>query len=294
MNRIPFLHYFKDEQDIFKSYFLALIPLLLFGFYKNGILLYQNGLIQEIEIFRPLYFVVVSLGVGFAVAKIMRDEVKNNLLLSLIVMASMSLNTNLLIYAILLFVLLFIVRFIQLKVKFSFNEGAIIRLFLVLSLIINAYSYFNIAEKLDKFNYDLFDVFLGFGVGGMFSTSFLAICISMVILACNKYYKKIIPLMAIFAFFLVSTIYMVISKNYDYLSFLFNGTVYFAFVFMGADKNVSPYTKKGMAIYGFLMGLGVGVLAIFWRFEGVFLGIFLVSLLIPLINNFSNKKYLRD
>ena len=107
MNRIPFLHYFKDEQDIFKSYFLALIPLLLFGFYKNGILLYQNGLIQEIEIFRPLYFVVVSLGVGFAVAKIMRDEVKNNLLLSLIVMASMSLNTNLLIYAILLFVLLF-------------------------------------------------------------------------------------------------------------------------------------------------------------------------------------------
>lgn len=56
---------------------------------------------------------------------------------------------------------------------------------------------------------------------------------------------------------------------------------------------VSPSTKKGMVIYAFLIGLFSAVISIFNGYEAGFISIFIVSLFIPLIDNFTNKKYLQ-
>ena len=37
MNKLPYIHSPKNAYDLLNNYLLALIPLLIFGFYKNGI-----------------------------------------------------------------------------------------------------------------------------------------------------------------------------------------------------------------------------------------------------------------
>lgn len=293
MNRIPVLHYFKDKSSLINSYFIALVPLLIFGFYKNGILLYQNDLINFKSILIPIYFYGISVVVAFIVAKIMRISVKENILMSLIVVSTISINTNLFIYPILLFVSLFIVQYVYNKSKLKFNIQAMTRILLIFSLLINSYSYLNIGEKLDKFNYDLFDAFLGFTTGGIASTSIIILIVSFIILAFNKYYKKIIPVMAILTFSIGSLVIAFLTKDLGNLNILLNGTIYFSFIFVGADIELSPSTKKGMAVYGVLIGLLSAIIGIFNQFDAGFISIMLASLAIPIIERLNNKKYLQ-
>lgn len=293
MNRIPVLHYFKDKSSLINSYFIALVPLLIFGFYKNGILLYQNDLINFKSILIPIYFYGISAVVAFIVAKIMRISVKENILMSLIVVSTISINTNLFIYPILLFASLFIVQYVYNKSKLKFNIQAMTRILLIFSLLINNYSYLNIGEKLDKFNYDLFDAFLGFTTGGISSTSIIILIVSFIILAFNKYYKKIIPVMAILTFSICSLVIAFLTKDLGNLNILLNGTIYFSFIFVGADIELSPSTKKGMAVYGVLIGLLSAIIGIFNQFDAGFISIMLASLAIPIIERLNNKKYLQ-
>ena len=104
MSRIPYIHYRKDKNDLVNTYFLALLPVLLFGFYKNGILLYQNDLISFLDLFLPLSFYLVSIGIGFLVGVIFKVNKKEMILYSLILACTTSINTNLILYPILLFV----------------------------------------------------------------------------------------------------------------------------------------------------------------------------------------------
>ena len=232
MNNIPYIHYFKDKDSLIKTYYIALIPLILFSFYKNGILLYINKLITFKALFIPIYFYFISIIVGILVSLIFKENKKNNILLCLIISLTISLNTNYLIYPIVLFIMLIITKYLALKTKISFNELALIRLFLVLSLLINAYSYLNIAEKLHKFNYNYFDIFLGFTNGGLASTSLFAIIISFIILSFNKFYKKMLPLMAFIGYLFPLIIAFFITKNNTYLIYLLNGHNYFSFIFL--------------------------------------------------------------
>lgn len=291
MNKIPVLHYFKDKKDLIKSYFWALIPLLIFGFYKNGLLLYQNDLINFKSVLEIIYFYLISIGVGFLVSKIMRTSSKEMILASLILVSTISLNTNMLIYPILLFIALVIGEY--LKTKFTFNSLALARLILILALLINSYSYLNIGEKLHKFNYDLFDIFLGFASGGIASTSTLILLFSAIILFSNKYYKKIIPMVSSLTFALGVSLISLITKDYDFFKILLNGTFYFSFIFIAADIYITPSTKKGMVIYASLIGIMSAIISIFNSYEASFISILVISFLPPLIDKFTNKKYLQ-
>ena len=97
MNKLPVLHYFKDKRVLYKSYGLALLPLLIYGFYKNGIFLYVNDLVSFKRILLPLYFYGISILMGYLVAILSHTEKKQNILMALICGASVSLNTNMII-----------------------------------------------------------------------------------------------------------------------------------------------------------------------------------------------------
>jgi len=186
----PFLHFKKDSKSITNSYFIALIPLLIFSFYKNGILLYCHNLIDFKDIFIPIYFYILSIIVGIIIAIIHKESPKEYILSSLIVTSTISLNSNMLIFPILLFVSIFIMKYLSNLKKITFNYISVVRILLILSLLINSYSYLNVLEKIGKFNYDLFDIFLGYNIGGIATTSTFIIIFSFLILLANKFYKK--------------------------------------------------------------------------------------------------------
>ena len=292
MNKLPYLHYGKDKNSLVKAYFIALIPLLLFSFYKNGILLYQNKLISFIDMFIPLYFYIISILVGFLVAHLNKSDKREYVLYALILACTISINTNMLLYPIVLFVSLFIASFLQKKKEFNFL--AFTRILLILALLLNSYSYMNVAEKIEAFNYNYLDIFIGYGVGGIASNSLFFCFIAFLILSFNKFYKKVIPIASSFSAFIVFILLFFITKNEIYLENLLNGSLYFAFVFVGTDLYVSPYTKMGKIIYGLVIGLFTALLSILVPiYEAPYLVILLVSLFFPIFDKIIPKKRLQ-
>lgn len=287
--RIPILHYGKDKKTLVDSYLLALFFLLVFGFYKNGILLYQNGLIKSSNMFLPIYFYAISVIVSLIVAIIMREDIRENILMGLVASCSVSINSNMLMYPIVLFIGLFITNY--LRKKFTFNKDALIHMFLLLALLFGTYSYLNIGEKLGTFNYDLFDIFLGHCEAGIASSSLFMVLIGLIILSINKYYKKEIPISAGICFILTVSVLGLIFKK-DVWHIVFNGSVYFSFVFGAANIYDSPSDKKGMVIYGTLIGFWAGLISMFNLYEAGFASILLMSLFIPIFNRLTAKKYL--
>ena len=176
------LHYPKTKDSLIKSFYWALIPLIIFSFYKNGLVLYLNNLINLSDIGLLLFFYLISILIGWLIALIFKDSKLENILYCLIITSTISLNTNYIIFPILLFVVFFILKYLKMKTKITFNFLALTRLFLILSLLFNAYSYLNIGEKLHTFNYNWLDIFLGHGIGGIASTSSFILIISLIIL----------------------------------------------------------------------------------------------------------------
>ncbi len=290
---MQYIHYKKDKDHLLHITYLALIPFLLFGFYKNGLLLYFNDLITFQDIFIPLYFYVISIFIGFFVAKILKESKKEQILFSLILSCTVSINTNIIFYPIVLFISLIITNVLNHKI--TFNNLSLAHLLLLFALFMQSYSYLNVGEKIEAFNYDLFDIFLGFGSGGLATTSFLFVLIGFIILASQKFYKKIIFIASSLSFFSILLFLFLFTQNSTYLQIMFNGTVYFGFLFVGAHLFVSPNTKQGMLLYGFAIGILSAILTIFLPFYEVsFISIFLISIFIPIINQIFAKKYLQS
>ena len=282
MIKIPMLHNSSDKTDLIKKYYLALIPLILFSIYKNGILLFNNNLISFSKVLIPIYFYGISILVGFLVSKILRDDIKENILICLIISCTISINTNILFYPIVLFTSLFIGKIIVNKTKIKFNVESFVRLILILALLLNAYSYLNIGEKLNKFNYSFLDIFIGFGPGGIATTSAFITIISLIVLSSCRYYKKAIAIASS-------------TKNHDYLNILLSGINYFSFVFIAPELYITPNSKEGMIAYGAIIGiLSCFISYLGLRYEASYISTLFISMFIPIINKINNKKYLKN
>lgn len=282
---MPFIHYKKDKKNLINKYYIALIPLLIFGFYKNGILLYQHNLINLSNVFGILYFYGISIIIGIILSFLLKESYKENILICLILSATISINTNKIIYPILLFISLFIGKYLYKKSKLKLNEIAFARLLLIFSLLFGTYSYLNIGEKLEKFNYNAFDIFLGHGIGGIATTSLILLIFVFILLSTDKFYKKWIPISASLCYIGISVMYIIISKNNDFAYELLNGTIYFSYIFVAANINYSPNSRRGMIIYGILIGILSSIISILINpYEAGYLSIFLISLMIPIIN----------
>ena len=64
MNKV-FLHSKNDELKYIQRFYYLLLIFALFGIYKNGIIPYQNNLITLINVFKPLFLVVISVGTSY-------------------------------------------------------------------------------------------------------------------------------------------------------------------------------------------------------------------------------------
>lgn len=298
--KAPFIHSGNSTKKIVLNYLLALIPLILYGFYKNGIFLYNKELILFSQIFKALYLPLIGGTIFVLIDYIfyLFDKQKSK--------KYSIFNTFYIIYGIilgmivqpristLLFIILIIFSALLLKVlerfdKIKLNSVAVTKVLMSI-LLINfvSGSYQNVYESKLAHDYSMFDLFFGSGVGGISITNIFLVLIGFVILCTNKFYKKEIPIYFIIPFLLLNLLYSLITKDFVglYERLMANG-VLFSVIYIAPLLPFTPYLKKGNKLFGLLLLLLFLIINIFVQTDSIMVAIVITTLFTPLIN----KKY---
>ena len=264
MNNV-YLRSKNSLKRIILNYLLALLPLILAGFYKNGIKLYLNGLVSIYGLFKPLIFDILGFIIGIIVniiyiKLIKKDSLKGCLFSSfypiygLLIASTISINTNILLFIICTFIILFISNFIK---ENKVNLIALTSLIIIfISKILGNFTFLNIYEKSNTLTLNSIDYLIGRGSGGINTSHVLLLIVSLIILCNMKTYKKEIPLYTSIFYSLFMIIYcVVINKPGLILDNIFANGILFSFVFIAPDSLSSSYTNKGKFIYSLIISI---------------------------------------
>ena len=110
----------NNENKILVKYILLLIPFLIYGFYKNGILLYKGEYVNIFYMFKPLILTIISILISYLFTKYKKEDFISyrlylNILSSLIVLP----NTNIFIYLIILFLVNILYTFKKVNISYT-------------------------------------------------------------------------------------------------------------------------------------------------------------------------------
>lgn len=267
----------KEETNIKKiiNYlYISIIPLLIFGFYKNGIKSYSG-----ILMFHPLALDLIGFISGALVSIILEKKKPFESFYPLYGLLSASLvfpNTSLIIFGIICFISLFIYKKIG---KNSFNIVCVISLIVI--LISNFYepSYLKIAIN-NNINLDGLDYLLGKGSAGLNASCTLLALISYAYLSSKPFYKREIPLYSFLVYNILMVIYLsfIGDINSLFVRLLSNGTI-FSLVFISTMGTTSSHTYRGRICYSFILGILMFALSFGFPSLAVISAIFLVSLM---------------
>ncbi len=273
----------NSTNKIILIYMLSIIPLVLYGTYKNGYLLYNSNYISFIEIFKPLLIttipILICLILNYIKYKKIKIEIDN--LPWIAISLFMPININLLIYicSITGFIILnnFYFKNINLAIKYKI-------FIIIFMLITSSYSYLNIAETTNKYAYDILDLIIGRSVGGVSSTSLILGMGSYLILFISGYYKKNIIIISLG---LYSLLILIFSYFID-VNFTNIAGIFIAIVYLGSFNKFTPITTKMQIIYSCTLGILTFTLSIFLSYYiGVFLAILITQTLFSLRDKYN-------
>jgi len=292
--------FFSNNKILFKInllYLIALIPIIIFSYLKNGLAVYQA---HKISFFGSLQYLCIPILIvilvycleilWFVYIKKDKDfdDVINSsvpLICCLCYLVSGP-RDSLFITVPLIVVTMFITKFLK---KVSINQVALFNVVLygilyALGLANNA----NFLEASQATNYSLMQSFIGYGVGAIGVTSGLLGIIGYIILLFNPYYKKSIPLYCIVFYFVIAGTMAVFKADVtitDVLVGMFNNGIIFASVFVAALSIYSPMMSSGKLAYGMLFGLIAGILvAIGLGGVSPYIAILFASIVTPLLD----------
>ena len=247
-------------------YLISLLPLILFGFYKNGIDLYIKKYVSITGLLKPLLMIILGFGIGVIVNLLYEKIIKKskyNLvdtifssfhpLYGILVASVSSINTNIILFISVTFVVLLLSKFLSLKVNYVSLCSLII---LFIMNIFNKFTFLNAYEMSNNFKMNTLDYMLGKGSGGLITTNILILIISFIILYNLKTYKRLIPVISTIVFSILVVGYSIYTNNIgNILNMLFTNGILFSFIFVATDTISSCYTKKGIVIYSILVGV---------------------------------------
>lgn len=275
------------SQRLYFTTFLCLIPLILFGLYKNGLQLYKKDLITPILMLKPLIIIAMSLAGSF-IGTIIREfknknkdihKILNNnkiiFLESIIIALLMPINSS----PIFLFIAMIIMSlFFR---RFELNRIALFYIGLeVINKIFGMNSFENLYEVSSMVKYNTIDMFLGFASGGICSTSVLLILIALFVLMNNKIYKREIPVSSIITYVILVSVFNMIKGDYvNILPTIFSYNVLFIYVFVAPNLYSSSYTEKGKVLSGVVIGVLTFILSFFTYYGSAIIACFIVSIL---------------
>ena len=267
----------REETNIKKiiSYlYISIIPLLIFGFYKNGIKSYDG-----IYILHPLILDLVGFASGTVVSIILEKKKPLTSFYPFYGLLSASLvfpNTSIIVFGLICFISLFIYKKIN---KDNVNIVCVIALIVI--LISNFYetSYLNLVINSNT-NLDGLDYLLGKGSAGLNASCTLLSLTSYLYLSTKAFYKREIPLYSFLTYSILMVIYLsfIGDINSLFVRLLSNGTI-FSLVFVSTMGTTSSYTKRGRICYALILGILLFILSFSFPSLAVISAIFLVSIM---------------
>ena len=320
----PFIKDNNTTKKMMNHLLIALTPIILFAFLKNGIIPYKKGYTNLFGMFYPLIFILIptistfifEIIFGLITKKKLKDLIKNSysifpgLFLGLI----LPLNTPIIIV-----ILGSLVSSIIAKMLFGgfgkniFNPALVGRLFVIsvfASTIMSKGGYLNPYE-IDTLtsstpltnasvvagigNYEtlikpygrLLNMFIGNIPGAVGETSALLCILAFIYLTYFKVIKWKIPVTYILTVFAIT--YVIGGSNnlgiWYPLFQIFTGGLMFGAVFMATDPVTSPVTPIGQILYG----LFLGILTVIFRYltpfpEGVLTSILTMNMLVMILD----------
>lgn len=268
----------KTITDLVLENIVLLIPLIIYGIYKNGYLIYEKELINIFSIFKPLYLLLISIGVKivFDLIKYKKIKIDYNLLYVILLSMIMPYNISYIIY-----IITFIITYFLLDILdkyLTIHKVCFMYLIIILvSFLINDFTYLNPLEEEYLYSFSFIDYLFGRNIGGLSSTSIIFSLASYLFLINSYYYKKDIPLFINISYLILSIIYYLISKDN---SLIINSEMIFASIFISPLPMYSPTRKVMEIIYGILIGILTFIISVtFNRVLAIYLSTFIVSLI---------------
>jgi len=284
------------KQDLTKRlnlmYILVLIPLILFGLYKNGIRLYQKDLVDLINAFKPLILLFMG-SLGALVGSILREtdkdhklsletikKCKSNIIEAILVVAILPLKSSPIIVFLTMF--LFASCLNKLKINKMVLEYIVIE---AMNVALGLNTFFNAYDMHTVLNYNGLDIFFGLGPGGIFATNIFLIILALIVLSFNKIYKKELVFASLATFLALGIIPNMILGHYsDIVPFIFGYNIIFILVFIAPSTSSTCYTIKGQITSGILIGLLTYGLYYLTPYTACVLAVLIVSLLKSIID----------
>lgn len=257
----------KDSlKKIMLQIIIALIPLLIAGFYKNGIKLYTGSYVTFIGMFKPLVLDLIGFASGIIVNIIYENIIKKEKsikdaafssfhpLYGLLIASVISINTKVWLFSIVVFICLFVSKFLK---KDNINIMAISALIIIfVTKLIYGFTFLNFYEQVNTLHLDTLDYLIGRGSGGINTTHVILLALSFIILCNIKSYKKEIPICASIVYSACIIVYCAFNNELGtILDNIFSNGILFSFIFIATDSLSSSYTAKGKIIYSIITGL---------------------------------------
>lgn len=298
--------FIKDKNNtnkIMKNLFIALLPIIIFSFYKNGISVYINGKTNIIGMFYPLIFLLIPALVTFVTETIYAKIVLKVDNLSKYIESSYSIFPGLflgLICPINLPISILIIGALCASIFGKliyggfghniFNPALIGYIFIVISysVFFSSNNYLNkmevdtissstpltnikLLENIGSYEKivtpfgNLSNFFIGFIPGSMGETSSLLCLVALLYLMITKTIKWKIPVIYIGTVFIMTSVIGLINNQGIYypLVQIFSGGLMFGAIFMATDPVTSPTTNYGVL----LSAIGLGILTVFLRYN---------------------------
>ncbi len=277
------------NKKIIILYYLNIFILTFYSLYKNGILLYNKGLINFKYIFKPLLLVLIAILFTYIVDYLYLRFIKNdnnymikikndyNPIYLAILTLCLPVGINIFLFTLIIIILSFLNNVIK---QHDFNNIALYKILIILLLLlINKYNYLNVYELNVDTALTSFDMFMGRSIGGLGSTNTMLLIISFIIFVTIPSYKKEIPVSAFITSLLLSIVGTLFGFGFIYnIKELLNSEFLLAIIFVATIPEYSPIKEKDKIIFGILIGaLSFIFNKIFNPFEGVFIAIILAN-----------------
>lgn len=314
----PFIKSNDSTKRIMKHLLIALLPIIIFSFYRLGVVPYMNGKINIFEMFYPLIFIfigtITSMITEAIFCKICNKDFKESysifpgLFLSLV----LPINTPIIILIIGSILSILIGKAIYGGFGKNVFNPALIGVLLVMTLygsyisemggyltnyevdvissatprtnlkMVDDITYQNVIEPYGS----LTNFFVGTIPGAVGETSALLCLFAFIYLTIFKVIKKEIPIFYIGTVFIMSLIISLLNGYgmwYPLFEIL-SGGLLFGAIFMATDPVTSPITKVGKIIYGILLGILTVMFRNSGEVEAVMLSILIMNMFVYIVD----------
>ena len=284
---------FSKEHNYEKLLIFSIIPLVLYGLYKNAYLLVSNNYLSSFDGYKIILYPIISLLITFIFTKVFKKKKREMIYFGIAASLAAPFKMNMIIFFLIFTLFMYLVYIIPNKYKINLVALFII-LLVVLCHFLNSSLIFNSMELTDNYKFTLLDLFFGRGASFLFTSSIFYLLISYFILSFVKTYKKNVFLISSFVFILFAIGYMIINKNYtESFKILFNGTTFYSFIFLAPLSDSSPSINIELTIYSVLVGLLSFILVFLFNiYTGSVLSVLILSIIYRIYTIIRQKIFL--